>query len=99
MIISDLNYMEAVEANVEGGRGRGRGGASFSFKKRIDTDVKVRLDVVKDVDTWVILRGNLADAEAYADAYGKDSLAETLTVTKSTNFSSSAYSGSISASN
>lgn len=98
MIISDLNYIESVQGNVEGGRGGSRG-QSFNFSKKIDTDVKVRLDVFKTVDSFVIVRGNLADAEAAADAYGHDSLAETLTVTKTTGYSSSAYSGSISASN
>jgi hypothetical protein len=43
--------------------------------------------------------GNLADAEASAQAYGRDSLAETLTLSYSDPFSSSAYSGSTSASN
>lgn len=69
----------------------------FSFRKNIKTDVKVRLDVKKDIDAKVDIKGNLADSEAYAEAYGFNSLAETLTVTYADFFSSTGYSSSISA--
>jgi hypothetical protein len=70
---------------------------------------RVNLDVYKNsyinvytnkyVKSYADPKGNLGDAEAYADAYGKDSLAETLTLTYSDPYKSSAYSGSTSASN
>lgn len=91
MLINDLSYLEVAEANVEGGR---RG---FSFYKNVKTDVKVRLDIKKYVDAKVDIKGNLADAEALAEAYGDDALAETLTVTYADDYYVSAYSSSISA--
>lgn len=92
MIISDLNYLQTVDETVEGAGG-------FRFRKNINTNVKVRLDIKKRVLSKVKVKGNLADAEAYADAYGPDSLAETLTVTYADGYNSSAYSGSVSAAN
>jgi hypothetical protein len=92
MIISDLNYLQTSNEEIIGGRGKG-----FKFDKKIKTDVQVKLDIKKDIDAKVDIKGNLADAEAYADAKGKNSLAETLTVTYASGHSSSAYSGSVSA--
>ena len=93
MIISDINYLEMAdqETDVVGGD------SGFSFRKKIRTDVKVRLDIKKRVLAKVKIKGNLADAEAYADAYGDDSLAETLTVAYADDYSSSAYSDSVAA--
>lgn len=53
----------------------------------------------KYVSSYADPKGNLADAEAYADASGPNSLAETLTLSSSNPFGSNAYSGSTSASN
>ena len=95
MIISDLNYLETAEETVEGGY-RGR---SYRFRKDVKTDVKVRLDVKKRVAAKIRIKGNLADAEALAEADGYNSVAETLTDTYANDYYSLAYSGSISAVN
>lgn len=90
MIISDLNYLEVANEEICGGSG-------FYFDKHINTKVRNRLDVKKRVKAKVDIKGNLADSEAYADAWGYNSLAETLTVTYADGYSSSAYSDSKSA--
>lgn len=77
--------------NVSGGL---RGSVSLDVFKRSSINVFVNKNVFSNANP----KGNLADAEAYADASGKDSLAETLTLSNTTPFSSSAYSGSTSAS-
>ena len=99
MNILDLNHIEAVEGNeVVGGYYYGYG-KDFDFDKRVRTDVKNRLDVVKNVFSKAVVKGNLADAEALADAKGKDSFTETLTVTYVDPYSSQSYSDSKSATN
>ncbi|NJN86689.1 MAG: hypothetical protein HC881_10725 [Leptolyngbyaceae cyanobacterium SL_7_1] len=91
MVISDLNYLEvANEANVTGGGKRSRG-------VTVNTNKYIRVDIKKDVASKVDIKGNLADAEAVADAYGYNSLAETYTESYATYYSSSAYSSSVSA--
>ncbi len=95
MFIADLNYLEAVDANVAGGSYRP--GSNFYFDKKIYIDEYIRKDVYKDVYAKAYVFGNTADAEAVADAYGDNSLSETLTVTKATGYSSNSYSGSLSA--
>lgn len=78
--------------NVCGGL---RGSVNLDVYKKSYIDIYVN----KYVNSYANPYGNLGDAEAYADAYGRDSLAETLTLTYSDPFRSSAYSGSTSASN
>lgn len=92
MIISDLNYLETAEETVEGARG-------YRFRKDVKTNVRVRLDVKKRVAAKIRIKGNLADAEALAEADGNNSVAETLTDTYANDYYSLAYSGSISAVN
>jgi hypothetical protein len=77
--------------NVSGGL---RGSVNLDVYKKSYIDIYVN----KYVSSYANPKGNLADAEAYADAVGKDSLAETLTLSSTTPYSSSAYSGSTSAS-
>ncbi len=77
--------------NVSGGL---RGSVSLDVNKKSVINVFVN----KSVTSFANPKGNLADAEAYADASGADSLAETLTLSSTTPYSSSAYSGSTSAS-
>ena len=80
MIISDLNYLESAEANVEGGFNLG-----YDFSKIYFNEY---LKIYKDVDSKVDLKGNLATAEA--DAYGKDTLTQTFTI--ATDYSSTSVS-------
>lgn len=91
MVISDLNYLEvANDANVAGGGRRVRG-----VSVKIDKDIRV--NIKKNVNSKVDIKGNLADAEALADADGYNSLAETFTQSYANYHSSSAYSQSVSA--
>ena len=94
MIISDLNYLESVEEEIFGG-----GGVNFdSFvEKDVDIDVDVDIDIDKDVDTDVVIDDNLATAEATADAFGNNTLAEVETAAQTTAFSSEAFSSAIAA--
>lgn len=95
MFITDLNYLEAVDTNVSGGSYRPK--SSFDFDKKIYINEYINKYVNKNVYAFAYVFGNTADAEAVADAYGDNSLSETLTVTKATPYSSSSYSGSLSA--
>ena len=74
MIISDLNYMEAIETDVQGA-----GNVKFNTDvfKDVDIKVDVKVDIFKDVDSKTDIKGNLATAEASADALGYDTLSET----------------------
>lgn len=67
-------------------------------KKVVDIDVDVNLDVWKTVDSFTVVYGNLATAEAGADAIGHDTLSETETFTKVIqDYASQSFSSSISA--
>ena len=69
MIISDLNYLEAVDSDVVGGFNLG-----YDFSKVYFDEY---FNIYKDVDSKTYVEGNLATAEA--DAIGKDSLSQTFT--------------------
>ena len=69
MIISDLNYIEAVESDVVGGFNLGWDYSNIYFNEYFN--------IYKDVDSKTYVEGNLATAEAYA--YGEDSLSQTFT--------------------
>ena len=96
MIISELNYLEAVDQETQ------VVGAGFSdavkFKKDIRVDKDIYVNINKFVFSFAKPIGNLGEAEAAANAFGYDSLAETLTVTVSDDYSSHALSESTSAS-
>jgi hypothetical protein len=98
MFISDLSYLETIdqEATVVGS-----GGVNFNsnIKKRVDIQKKVYFDINKYVESNVRVRGNLATAQATADAFGRNSLSETDTMAQATNGSSESYSESIAAVN
>ncbi|GAA6619415.1 hypothetical protein [Scytonema sp. NUACC26] len=95
MIISDLNTLEVVVGNGV------VGGAKIyaDVKKNEKINVKKYVDIKKSFKSDVDVKGNAADAEAVADAYGKDTLAETFTGTKTDSKYSGAYSSSVSATN
>lgn len=75
MIISDLNYLETVaeEASVVGGIKNVRRKQVLIFKERID--------IKKKIVGHVKVKGNLAFAEGDAQAFGKNTLAQSLTDT------------------
>ncbi|MFH7028976.1 MAG: hypothetical protein ACHBN1_27185 [Heteroscytonema crispum UTEX LB 1556] len=76
MIISDLNLLETVEAaNVVGGIFLGTG----KYNKSTTLYVKEVVDIKKDVDVKVDLKGNLATAEA--EAVGKNTVTQTFAFT------------------
>ena len=94
MIISDLNYMEAVDADVQGASG-----VNFvtNVKKDVDINKYINVDIDKYVDSHVKISGNLGAAEASANAYGDNTLAETETFAQATDHSSEAFSDSVAA--
>ena len=96
MIISELNYLEAVDQETE------VVGAGFydavGFKKNIKVNKNIKVDIRKYVTSFAYPIGNLAEAEAAANAFGPDSLSETLTVTVANPWESHALSESTSAS-
>ena len=96
MIISELNYLGAVdqETQVVGAGLVDR--VDFAKKVKVNKDIFVNIN--KYVFSYAKPIGNLAEAEAAANAYGYDSLAETLTATVSDDYSSHALSESTSAS-
>jgi hypothetical protein len=68
-----------------------------SFTKYVN--ILENVDVNKDVNAHVFIKGNLADANATADAIGHNTLAQTLTETHTVEgYGSSASSESLSAS-
>lgn len=76
MIISDLNYLETAETSaVVGGiyLGSGKSFASTTLY------VKEVVDINKDVDVKVDIKGNIATAEA--EARGFDTMSQTFTFT------------------
>ncbi|CAD5946283.1 hypothetical protein [Planktothrix agardhii] len=74
MIISDLNYLEAVEGNVEGGY----------FLPDVSQSFKVKFNV----KAALCIDGNIAGSEAIAEASGKNTLTQAVTYTQTTNNSS-----------
>lgn len=69
---------------------------------KVDHNVKKRVDVNvrKNVESYFFGSGNVGDAEAYSEAYGQTTLAETLTVANSyQGYKSDAASTSLAASN
>ncbi|NJO31305.1 MAG: hypothetical protein HC874_29970 [Richelia sp. SL_2_1] len=84
MNIFDLNHIEAVEGTeVLGGSYRGSKG---NFNVKINKNVKIKfdedLDINKDVKSDVDLDDNFAFAEGDAEAFGKSTIAEAFTFTK-----------------
>lgn len=70
----------------------------FTFTKLVNTQEYATVLAVKEVVSLTYTSGNLADAEATADAIGPNSMAQTLTVTTTiAGVGSSSYSGSLSA--
>jgi hypothetical protein len=76
MIISDLNYMEMAEANVEGGYYFGPSSKTFVFAK-IREDLKINKAFTSKVD----VKGNFAGAQANADAMGKNTATQAISAT------------------
>ncbi|HIK30420.1 MAG TPA: hypothetical protein IGS31_03560 [Oscillatoriales cyanobacterium M4454_W2019_049] len=103
MNISDLNYLEAVEVKVVGGRRRGGG---TKVNKDINLDVNFDLDINADIkfykdfnanikiDSDVDVKGNSTTVLFDAEAIGEDTVVEVDVVVLTTDGLSSA-SGSI----
>ncbi|MGB5901167.1 MAG: hypothetical protein WBD58_07870 [Geitlerinemataceae cyanobacterium] len=102
MNISDLNYLEAVEINVVGGRGRGGTKVNkdldlnVSFELDIDTDINFDKDFNADIkiDSDADIKDNITTVTFDAEAIGGNSLVEVDLVVLTTDGLSSA-SGSI----
>jgi hypothetical protein len=77
MIISDLNHLETVEGTAIVGGG---GFIINNFKDEvIKVDELVKID--KDLFVNVDIKGNFADAQADAQAFGEDTDAQTIAAT------------------
>lgn len=76
MIISDLKYVEDVDAQQSSIVGSG--GVTFDNKitKKVELFKQARIDIKKNVESKVDVKGNLAELEGSADASGKNTLAE-----------------------
>ncbi len=96
MLISDINYLEVADQETEV-VGAGLKDAVY-FKKDIYVDKDIKVNIYKDVKSYAKPYGNLAEAEAAANAWGYDTLSETLTVTVANPYESHALSESTSAS-
>ncbi|MBD2353318.1 hypothetical protein H6G41_01560 [Tolypothrix sp. FACHB-123] len=85
MIISDLNYLEAVEgSDVAGGRGKGK---KVEFKKRID--VKIDYDANIDVKVKPEIKGNTATGYGEANAKGRHTFTDIELLLSADKYSSS----------
>lgn len=76
MIISDLKYVEDVDAQESSIVGSG--GVTFNNKvsKKVELLKNENLNVKKNVESKAVIKGNLAELEGSADASGKNTLAE-----------------------
>ncbi|MCX7596296.1 MAG: hypothetical protein N2235_21570 [Fischerella sp.] len=71
MIISDLNLLESVE-----GTGVVGGSLKVDFRKKFDKIVNIKTDVVSAIKSAPAVKGNVALAEAAANAEGKDTFTD-----------------------
>lgn len=96
MLIFDLNYLEVIdqEANIIGSGGVN---SNSNIRKKVDIFKKVLVDIRKKVNSEANVKGHLAEAEALADAKGRNTLSETFTFSQTGNYGSSAASESTSA--
>ncbi|MEG4963179.1 MULTISPECIES: hypothetical protein [unclassified Microcoleus] len=76
MIISDLNYVEAAEANVEGGYFFGD-----SSYTAVYANINEYLTINKVFNSITNVKGNFAGAEADAEAVGANSSTQAITKT------------------
>lgn len=100
MLISDLNYVESI--NAADADVKGAGGAKFNtlIKKYVDINERIKIDVNKTLVGVSAVFGNLATAEAGSDSLGPNSLSETNSFTQSVyRLGSQSYSSSISSTN
>lgn len=74
MIISDLNYLETAQEDIQGGY----------FFPDVNQSFKVKVKIKAGVD----ISGNIAGSEAIATADGKNTLTQAVTLTQTTNNSS-----------
>ena len=97
MKIQNLEHVKVVSTSeVVGGRGYRSGGYNFDRSKRLNIDIRERVDIQKYLDTVSYVYGNSAIAEADAEAHGYDSNAEGFSFTFTTPYSSAASATSVS---
>lgn len=76
MLISDLTYLESANSDVKGGYYFGPSSKTFVFAK-IYEDLKINKKFNSDVN----IDGNFAGAQANADALGKNTSTQAVSVT------------------
>lgn len=97
MKIQNLEHVKVVSTSeIVGGYGYRSGGYNFNRNKRLNIEIKERVDIQKYLNTISFVHGNSALAEADAEAYGHDSNAEGFSYTVTTPFSSAASATSVS---
>ncbi|AFY50392.1 hypothetical protein Nos7524_4647 [Nostoc sp. PCC 7524] len=94
MIISDLNYFEDVTQEIVGA-----GGVSFKsyFYKDVDVNEKIDNKIKNKIYSDVYIKGNAAESQAVADAYGDNTKTLTLVGTQTTEYYSESFGKAISA--
>lgn len=88
MIISDLNYLEAVQENIQGG---------YDFGDSSYTSTKQKLQIKLKLISSVNVKGNFAGAEAGALAEGSNTSSQAITNTFTDNYTSASSATSTSA--
>ena len=89
MIISDLNYLEVVQAEVLGG---------FNFGNNSYTKVNLKFNIDSNLSSRLHVYGNFAGSEADATASGYNTYTNTVTATDvSQGYGSASTSTSVSA--
>ncbi|MEG4216374.1 hypothetical protein QUA27_13355 [Microcoleus sp. Pol14C6] len=76
MIISDLNYLESAEANVEGGYYFGESSTTY-----VNANISEYLTINKVFNSKTNIKGNFAGAEASAGALGANSATQAISST------------------
>lgn len=99
MIISDLKYVEDVDAQESSIVGSG--GVTFKndIQKKVNLQKEAKINIQKNVVSKVDVKGNLAELEGSADASGKNTLSELSGFTQTEPGYSAAYLESTSATN
>ncbi len=91
--------MDGVTAGAEFFAKKIEGDVQESFLKQVAVLKKKDVDILKtiDVEAFAKIRGNIADAEGLAEAFGKNSLSEIQVVTVTTPGTSTSFAEALSA--
>ncbi|MBE9005387.1 hypothetical protein IQ259_10105 [Fortiea sp. LEGE XX443] len=94
MIISDLNHLEDLTQEIVGA---GKINFSTKFDKYVDVNEKIYNNFYEEIVSKVYVKGNAAESQAVADAYGDNTKTYTLIGSKTDYYSSESFGKAISA--